>query len=185
MNVFSVGPMRDKVWNRYLTELRSRPKKADRAAARWTQDTAAIEDLERIVRWCRRKGIEVRFSGTRSSMYSPLNRRINMSSRLRPTKQVAVLLHECGHSLVTDGSNNDRFGMGYSQADRRTWRTLEHRFTILDEEMEAWRRGWNLSRRLGLSITKDVFNAVRFDCLKSYLHWTLLPHPIPEDEEDR
>lgn len=184
MRGFDSKAMKDRVWSRYLGATRTgrRRGRTTTAAASWARDTTAVDDLEILINWCASRKVSVVFECKTNGIYSPGLREIALPRRMRPLRQVAILLHECGHTLVADGADDDRFGMGYPLGDKRKWRTLAHRFAVLDEEMEAWRRGWKLATRLGLSIDRASYDAIRFECLKTYLHWVLTPGPMPDDE---
>ena len=68
-----------------------------------------------------------------------------------------------------------------SQTEPNVKRTFHHRMSCLEEEIEAWHRGWKLAVRLGLSVTREEFDVVRLDCLKSYVRWTLQPETMEKD----
>ena len=82
------------------------------------------------------------------------------------------LLHECGHHLIGMKEHHERFGQGYPLGnDPAVAKTKAHKVACLEEEFEAWHRGWKLARRLGLAITRSDFDELRIECLKSYIDW--------------
>ena len=95
-----------------------------------------------------------------------------------------VLLHECGHHLIGVNDDHDRFGMGYPQSDPEITKTFHHRVSCLEEEMEAWHRGWKLAKRLNLTVDRDVFDAMRLKCIRSYIKWTVKPNTFKTDGDE-
>lgn len=97
---------------------------------------------------------------------------IRVSSRASPRRQLAYVLHEVGHYLVAASPGAERYASGYPGADHPSLsRTLLHRFTVLEEEFEAWHRGWKLAEGLSLSLPRDVYDAIRVECLKTHVAW--------------
>jgi len=152
---------------------KAKRKRLDEA---WTRDIAAIDDLSTVIGWCAERCIDVGFVKKPLGDYQPTFKEINISSRLAPTNQVVVLLHECGHHLVGDvQEGHARFGMGYPQSDAEVLKTMNHRVAVLEEELEAWHRGWKLAQRLCLSVPREVFDEMRLRCVKTYMQWVLNP----------
>ena len=42
---------------------------------------------------------------------------------------------------------------------------------LATEELEAWKRGEGLARRLGIKINEEKFDKVRSDAIMSYIEW--------------
>ena len=47
----------------------------------------------------------------------------------------------------------------------------ERRVAKITEELEAWKRGERLARRLGIKINEEKFDKVRSDAIMSYIEW--------------
>jgi hypothetical protein len=150
------------------------------ANTRWYRESRAIEDLVHLVAWCGERGLEVDFAKRSMGVYHLDDKKITISCRLSPERQVAILLHECGHHLVGREEQHDRFGMGYPQTEPEVTKTFHHRVACLEEEMEAWHRGWKLACRLGLKCDRALFDEVRLQCIRSYVKWTLRPKTYVE-----
>jgi hypothetical protein len=168
---------RKRSWERFCRATATKPEASQRIRdAAWVSDLKAIDDLEALVEWCATRCIKVVFAKKALGSYATADKVITISSRLKPRNQSVVLLHECGHHLCGGADHHDRFGMGYPQAtEPSVRRTFHHRVSCLEEEIEAWHRGWKLAVRLGLNVSRDDFDAVRLDCLRSYIKWTLKP----------
>jgi len=88
-----------------------------------------------------------------------------------PGRQLHILLHECGHHLIGSKDHTERYGWGYSQTNHHIKKTLRHSSDLIDEEFEAWWRGWKLGQRLKLGIDKLLFDKTKSLALKTYFVW--------------
>ena len=122
--------------------------------SRYVRDVRAIEHLTRLQEWCQARRIELQFTRGGDGTFDGRRRSINICAYLSPVRQVHVLLHECGHFLIGD-------------------RRLVHRVDVLDDEIDAWRRGAALARRLRLDIDIEEYNRTRAKYVSSYLRWAL------------
>lgn len=183
MAVFDPELWRARSWNRYQNALAGGTHR-EIATERWTRDITAIGHLEVLVNWCAQRGIAVVFCRREGGTYYPEDKCIKINGRMLPERQVFFLLHECGHHLIGDKEKHERFGMGYSQDDPDAKRTFHHRVDIVDEEFEAWFRGFKLARRLKLRINKQRFDKTRSEMLKSYFKWALRVDGYGKDDDD-
>ena len=164
---FDPAVWRERAWNR-LCKFPSRRG----VESRWAAEIVAIHDLDVLVEWCAAKGLEVAFGKKQNGVYDPSNKRITISSSALPGRQLAYLLHEAGHHLIGESEHHERFAMGYPRdEDPQVRRKFKHKLACLEEELEAWHRGWRLARRLALAINRDAFDEVREDCIRSYVKW--------------
>lgn len=168
-----------RAWERFGRALRRVPKKDKEKVARlqaaWAQDNVAVRGLEKLVEWCASRRVKVKFVKRYMGAYLDEERTIEISAHTSPRRQLILLLHECGHHLIGTVEHHDRFGMGYPQTNPSVTRTFRHRVSVLDEEMEAWARGWKLARRLDLGVQREEFDEVRLKCIRSYLGWAMRP----------
>jgi hypothetical protein len=165
MTVFDPDRWRTKTWERLRKD--ATKSASEIAHARWTADFLAVSSIEKIVAWCNTRCIEVKFTTTESH-YDSSTKVISIAASARP------LLHECGHHLIGSKEHDDRFKMGYPSHDVPGIKKLFiHRLSCTEEELEAWHRGWRLSRRLKLTLSREDYDAVRLACIKTYLKWSL------------
>ena len=64
--------------------------------------------------------------------------------------------------------------MGYAKAHNVFARTTDaHRIDILDEELDAWHRGWELALKLKVLSLNDKasFDKTRIRYVKTYVKW--------------
>lgn len=174
MSEFDQQAWMDRAWARYTRALRA-GQPAQKIEPDWAHDVLAIGDLALLTVWCSERKVKVSFLKKQNGTYHSGSKEITISSRLSPRNQVIVLLHECGHHLIGVSGDSNRFEMGYWQVEPEVTKTFHHRLTCLEEEMEAWHRGWRLAGRLGLRVDRELFDQYRLKCLRSYIKWTLKP----------
>ena len=175
---------RDRAW-KHLKKSHIAGKPKQKVEAEWVLDTIAISDLTKVVEWCSERGLKIDFVKKPAASYYPDSKAIQIAHRLKPIRQLIYLLHECGHHLIGSSEDHERYGMGYPQNELSVKRTFHHRLTCLDEEFEAWHRGWKLAQRLKLNITRDKYDQLKVECLRTYVKWALRPGKIVEQEEEK
>jgi hypothetical protein len=72
-------------------------------------DLRYARSLNKVVEWCRSKGVTVQLHTASCGQYVPEDKTIFITQRARPEYQLHVLLHECGHLLIDKHDKNDRF----------------------------------------------------------------------------
>ena len=171
---FDRDKLRTQAWNRFQRQVRQETVRAPRrgAESQWYRDMLYVEKVATVVGWCTSKGIAVAMAKKANGTYEPDNKVITLSSRASPEKMLHYLLHECGHHLIGMEEHHERFGKGYPRGgDPKAENNFEYRLACLEEEMEAWHRGWKLAKRLELDADREEFDRTRTDCLKSYVSW--------------
>ena len=162
----------DRAWCRFKQSIRRGTKKKT-AEAQWFRDALHIEKMVTVISWCASKSIEVKFGKKPGGLYDANLKSITIACRANPEKQLYYLLHECGHHLIGFIEDDERFGKGYPFVNNPEINsTFYHRVACLEEEFEAWNRGWRLARRLGLNLEREPFDKVRVECLRGYIKWT-------------
>jgi hypothetical protein len=131
-----------------------------------------IEKLATVVDWCASKGMAVMLAKKQNGTYEPDSKVVTLSCRAAPEKMLHYLLHECGHHLIGMEEHHERFGKGYPRGGlEASTKNFEHKLACLEEEMEAWHRGWKLAKRLQLEADREEFDRTRVECLRSYVNW--------------
>lgn len=165
---------RARAWERLKRAVRAKRRESI-AYKRWLDDVKYIEALRVVVEWCRARTLTVTFCKKAGGMYYTADKEIKISGRASPARQLHLLLHECGHCLIGSKEKDERFGMGYGRHDDpKVNRTAHHRLDILEEEFEAWHRGWKLALRLGAltEADKEAYDKTRTRLLYTYVQWT-------------
>ena len=172
---FDRDKLRKQAWDRFQRQVRKEtirtPKRG--AEAQWFRDMLYIEKVAAVVDWCVSKGMTVVMAKKPNGAYEPDSKQVSLSGRASPEKMLHYILHECGHHLIGMEEHHERFGKGYPRSgDPKAINNYEHRLACLEEEMEAWHRGWRLANRLRLEVDREEFDKTRIDCLRSYVEWT-------------
>jgi len=162
-------------WLGMMRKRLSRVSGAERVSLE-SKDLHYIDGIEKVLSWCEKKKLVVDWVRSGGGSYDFTERVIAVSLFSVPRIQLQVLLHECGHHMIGRPKAGHRFSMGYgSSMDYLINKSDLHRIDILDEEFEAWDRGWKLGRKLGalLQSDRDEFNRYRVRMLKGYVNWAV------------
>lgn len=144
------------------------------AVKQYLGEMICVRNLQKLVNWCTKRGLVVYFKRHENGTYDERFKSIMIAANASPAKQVIYLLHECGHHLIYQHPGEpNRFFMGYAQTDPQITRTFQHKLACLEEEMEAWQRGRNLAKKLKLRIDEFALEAIRINCIKSYIKWSI------------
>lgn len=126
------------------------------------------EDLEKLISWATDKGYSIDISAEGDNSVDRGAKIISLSNK-RPLKyQVCVLLHECGHIQIFENEGTlcmDRIRSNWSANSRKA------KTSILIEEVEAWRRGTNLAKKLKLSVSDDDIKLNMINAILKYAKW--------------
>ncbi len=100
-------------------------------------------------------------------------KQVALNSRNHIEKRLYILLHECGHILIDNNSSDRMFSLSQQTEAIMGGRkhSRQRRVAKLTEEIEAWKRGESLARRLGIEINEEKFDRIRADAIMSYIEW--------------
>ncbi len=157
------------------------------AAGRIDSETLKIEKesirfIGKLVLWCKKFGYTVDFGWNVESSLHPdgINNVIQINMSSGPECALHTLLHECGHFLSSKRRDyKKRYKYGYALTIssnlklKRKKKTDVHKFSILEEEFEAWHLGWRLSERLGMKIRKETYIQRKCKALRTYVEWVI------------
>jgi hypothetical protein len=82
-----------------------------------------------------------------------------------------TLLHEAGHVLIY-GSPGTMNLLPAKRRDEKTL-TIEEKTRVVLEEVEAWKRGYRLGKRLCIPINDKTWEIEQADALYKYMKWAL------------
>lgn len=100
---------------------------------------------------------------------------IVVNSKQSLENQLYSLLHECGHVMI--GRNYKQFKKYYpmyaysEDITERTKKTQKYKVSVIAEEIEAWKRGLSLAKRLNIEVNKDNFDKIMAKCVMTYVKW--------------
>tara|TARA_Y100001937_G_scaffold85958_1_gene116274 strand:- start:11136 stop:11564 length:429 start_codon:yes stop_codon:yes gene_type:complete len=117
--------------------------------------------LNKLDAWGRRKGLEI-CKGYGIDAYFHEEKHIVYNTKIKSKKnQVYSLLHECGHALAFSSKGyKDNFPtmhtLRFKEAPVNKRRNVFKCEEIV-EEWDAWKRGFNLSKRLGIDLDREDY----------------------------
>jgi len=84
-----------------------------------------------------------------------------------------ALLHECGHALIRrDWTKFKTEFCAHAEHDGdKRKETNSFKISTLEEEFEAWKRGWKLAKRLNLQLDKDAYTKHKDKYIMTYIKW--------------
>lgn len=161
-----------KLWKRRaLSRCRNAKRRGDRDhEARYNEDIRHMRMIESLLSWCDSRRIKVDFVKRMNSIFDPVSRKIEVSSRMNPETQLFYILHECGHFLIHNPYVHKRYAKSNDESQTRTFM---YRCNVLEEEYEAWHRGHELADRLAFKLDEARFDEVKGNGLRSYMKWAM------------
>ena len=124
-----------------------------------------LKDIKKVVNWIKTKGYDVEFSFANRDEIDIFEKEIRISSRSSIENQLYGLLHECGHLLINN--NEKRYKKTYIMTNviesrktlhRGLFKSKQCQIDIIAEEIDAWRHGKNLAKRLKININNKSYN---------------------------
>jgi hypothetical protein len=150
---------RDKALKRTTSQKRMRELEL-----RYGRDLIAISGICKLLAWCTQRSVVVEFTKSANGTWSPDENTIEINGRCSPENQLFWLLHECGHALI-DRSAVQRYGTIRSNPHHRS---LIVKVQEVAEELEAWDRGYNLVKRLGIYVNPERYIMLRAEAVATY-----------------
>ena len=133
---------------------------------------AGIEDL---IEWTNKKGYDIEFDYCVHDEYRPDDRMITISTRQGLEKQLYSILHECGHLILQNNDDlyNAKYPSSAKMANYNSNRTLErsvgYKVDVMTEEIDAWKKGKDLAKRLNIYVDEDNYYSISTKCLYTYI----------------
>jgi len=112
-------------------------------------------------------------------------RTVWIDSTRHPETRCYTLLHELGHILVrrrwTEFSEPHPTYLHHPDAEpaARHRSTPAFRVGLVAEELEAWRRGRRLARRMGMRVDDTKWEREQSSALLGYISWAAHAGPVP------
>jgi Zn-dependent peptidase ImmA (M78 family) len=123
--------------------------------------------IDTLVHWANGRGYHVEIEKGGDDSICHISKLIEINSSNPPKIQVIRLLHECGHALIFDNGSTFNFKQKREYDEGTVARKV---FTVI-EEVEAWKRGRDLGKRLGIPIEEEEWEANMVKALKKYINW--------------
>lgn len=125
------------------------------------------ESLDELEMWAMERGYYVSYAAGGDNCICRVSKLIEINSSCSIDKRVVYLLHECGHALIFENGSVSQF------KDKRNYNknTVSHKVFVVMEEIEAWKRGRSLARRLRIPIDDVEWEKSMVKALKKYINW--------------
>lgn len=139
------------------------------------KDKKSRSKINKLVEWAQSKNWTVHFSSTANDKMSPWDREIEINTRYSEEIQLYGLLHECGHVIIQKNKNYSKKYTYASKVDKMPSKNSQllsskkYQVDLIAEEIEAWRKGKELAKRLNLKINEEKYNNEMFKYVYSYI----------------
>jgi hypothetical protein len=123
--------------------------------------------INNLTHWANDKGYHVEMVKNGDDSICHISKHIEINSSAKPQVQVIRLLHECGHALIFEN------GSSFNFKEKRTYpeTSVGYKVFAVIEEVEAWKRGRELGKRLGIPIEEAEWEKDMVRALKKYINW--------------
>lgn len=129
--------------------------------------------LKKITKWLKKKNYTIILhNGIDSVCFT--DKKVYIGQRSSMENQIYSLLHECGHILQHQKKSvfNKSFKyQHYAQEDKRKARSYAYRISVLEEEIDAWKRGKKLAYKLKIDIDENKFEKYKAKYTMTYVNW--------------
>lgn len=131
------------------------------------------KQFEEIIDWVNSKGFEVSLETDAEDRVEWADKTIYINSRNHVENRYYTLLHECGHMMIAQSWRDfDRDHPMYAcSSDGRNARSKAYKVSTVAEELEAWKRGRRLARRLQHHVNEENYDAHVTKNVMSYIEW--------------
>ncbi len=133
-----------------------------------SQKRKAIKKLET---YAKRRGWKVKYTTSKNK-----DTTITSAGEIFITKRrsldhiMFVLCHEIGHMMTINAQMKNPI---YDLFKTNKYGTLTYRVLQVEEEFQAWEKGYNLLKELAISFSELKFAKVKASCLSTYMEYAL------------
>ena len=126
--------------------------------------------LDLLVIWAYDRGYSVFFERNGDDSICDNSKIISIKNTVTKESQLFTLLHECGHLLIY--KNGDVFNLNDIRASYSEGSQIYKTYRVI-EEIEAWKRGRQLAKRLNISIDQDRWDRAISRAITKYIKWSV------------
>lgn len=123
--------------------------------------------INNLIYWADEKGYHVTLEKNGDDSICYISKIIEINNSMPPKTQVIRLLHECGHVLIFENGSPYNFERKRVLPEDSTPFKV---FTVI-EEVEAWKRGKELAKRLNIPIEDEEWEGNMVKAIKKYINW--------------
>ena len=133
------------------------------------------EGIDKLVEWSTKKGFSIDFDYCCHDEFRSTEKAISINTRQSRENQLYALLHECGHLILH--SNEKLYAkkypssmkMAYYNSNKRLQKSSKYKVDVLAEEIDAWRKGKDLAKRLDIFIEEENYYTTMSKCVYTYI----------------
>ena len=122
---------------------------------------------ESLIIWAEQNHYHVNLVKNGDDAVCWISKIIEINSSKSMETQVIRLAHECGHVLIFKNGSVIDFREKQSASNK----TVSYKVYTVIEEVEAWKRGRELVRRLAIPIDDSRWEKDMVSALKKYINW--------------
>jgi hypothetical protein len=126
------------------------------------------DGIDVLIAWASNKGYTIEISKEGDNSVDGKSKHISVSSLKSKEEQLAIIMHECGHiQMFINGGilKMDEQSSKWSE-DSRKYKTC-----VLIEEVEAWRRGIALAKKLDIVFDDNFVKLTMINAILKYAKW--------------
>ena len=125
--------------------------------------------ISSLILWFQKRGYHIELERDGHDAIDRISKFVSINSTRSKETQIHVMLHEAGHLLIGEADSivngEEEVLKKYSEKSK-----IYKTFTVI-EEVEAWKRGLGLARRLGIPINKEKWNKDVARAIYKYMIW--------------
>lgn len=125
---------------------------------------------KKLIEYCRENDLDVE---TQPGCFDEIiveDRSIRINTRYRIDQQVFTLAHEIGHWLIRRDPHlfQKNFPARARKSNKQLLRTKAYKYQTIKEEIEAWKRGKQLLKRLDAYFDEIEYERTEAKCVLTY-----------------
>lgn len=128
--------------------------------------------FSKLASWAATKNYKVECLSDAEDQLDFYTRTISINSRQHAENRFYSLAHECGHLLISGSAEQfqkDHPVYAFSGKPGLRQKTRAYQVSLIAEEIEAWKRGRRLVKRMRMYIDDEKFDKLMSGCVMSYV----------------
>jgi len=135
----------------------------------------AMKYIGSVSDWLHKRGYTIECSYNAEDQVLLGHKKVTISTRNSPENRLYILLHECGH-LLEYNNDSPSYHKKYPLSepmlmDARKKYSIRGRVEIVEEEINAWKKGEKLADRLGFKMDKERYRKYAAKQVITYIDW--------------
>jgi hypothetical protein len=132
------------------------------------------KEYEKMKKWASSKGYSVSEEYHNEDSVCFDSKTIYINSRQSIENMLYGIVHEAGHILIFSSMKHflDKHPIyPYDIMDGRVKRSKKYSVCLVSEEIEAWKKGLGLAKRLKININKEKYFKIMVESVWSYIDY--------------